>query len=279
MTIQQQINNFLPQLTKCSDTPYQDLTLLLADTLSVTPTYLRSHGETTLTSAQQSNLQIKINRRLQGEPVAYILEQQGFWNLTLRVTPDVLIPRPETELLVELALNFFDAKSPIKVADLGTGSGAIVLALATERPTWQFVATDYSDKALVIAKQNAKTLQQSRIQFFQGSWCEALSPQQKYNLIISNPPYIANHDPHLDNLKFEPSLALVASQNGLAAFEQIIFQSKNYLSANGMLLLEHGYQQAGAVAMLLQKNGFDQIRTEVDLNGHSRATYGWYRGS
>jgi len=201
-----------------------------------------------------------------------------FWSLNLLVTTDTLIPRPETELLVELALK----KLPLEhamLADLGTGSGAIALAIANERPKWRIHATDISSPALQLAQLNAEHLElTNHLTWHQGNWCQALGFKllEQFDAIISNPPYIAPRDPHLRQaeLHFEPKIALIAEDNGLRDLQIIIITAKNYLRCGGYLLLEHGHTQAQAVQNLLQKNNYDGIETWQDLAGLDRVTLG-----
>ena len=213
-----------------------------------------------------------LNRRINGELMAYILGHKEFWGLDFVVTKDTLIPRPESELLVEMALAALP-KSKLTIADLGTGSGAIALALASERPDWDIVAVDQSAAALAVAKQNAQHLSLNQVCFTQGSWCEALG-KVKYDAIISNPPYIADKDPHLSqgDLRSEPRSALASGEDGLDDIRLIVSQVPNYLQIRGLLLLEHGYNQAAYVSHLLQTAGFTEIRQQQDLAGHVRIT-------
>jgi release factor glutamine methyltransferase len=214
--------------------------------------------------------------------VAYLIGSRGFWTLDLTVTPAVLIPRPETELLIELALErgriISDRQpgKPVTVADLGTGSGAIALALASEHRQWQVYATDRSAQALVVARANAARLQLEQVHFAQGDWCAALPAGMCFDMIVSNPPYIADDDPHLGqgDLRFEPRSALVADVRGLADLEAICQQSRSWLCEGGCLLLEHGHEQGHQVRALLTSRGFDDVHSRRDLAGHERVTLG-----
>ncbi len=251
-----------------------EASVLLAHILQRDKVYLIAHGEEILTASQQQQLSEFITRRQQGEPIAYITGEREFWSLPLQVNDQVLIPRPETELLVEKVLAYLPKEQQL-IADLGTGSGAIALALARERPQWLIHATDSSVAALSVAKTNAENLACPNIQFFSGDWCAAL-PAKGYDAIISNPPYIDATDPHLQmgDVQFEPRTALVAEQQGLADLEKIIIQAQHYLRPQGYLLLEHGYQQAAAVVALLQANHYMAITTYLDLAGHDRISIG-----
>ena len=217
-------------------------------------------------------------RRLTGEPIAYIIGKRGFHNIELYVAPGVLIPRPETELLVEIGLREIKRLSiSTKILDLGTGSGAIALAIAHEVPNAQITATDQSIQALEIAKKNADSLNlTSRVHFFQGSWYEALNGDVSFDIILSNPPYIAAQDSHLQqgDLRFEPASALTDHGSGLTCLEQIISGAQAHLNQNGFLALEHGFDQSEAVVALMKSAGFRDIQTHRDLGGHDRVASG-----
>ena len=253
--------------------PRLDAELLLAHVLQVSRSYLIAWPKRQLTAQEQLYLDHLLQRRLSGESIAYITGKKEFWSLLLTVTPDTLVPRPDTELLVELALKKLPAKSPQKLADLGTGSGAIALALAQERPDWEITATDYYAAALDVAKNNANDLSLHHVVFYEGDWCHAL-PNTQYNAIISNPPYLAENDPHLirAELKYEPQHALVSGVNGFDALFQIIEQAKDYLAQGGWLLLEHGFNQAETLQQKMQDMGYKNIETHQDLSRHPRVT-------
>ncbi len=272
-TIQDAIIFATNQLT--STTPRLDAELLLSHTLKVSRGYCYSHPEQSLTIEQQLHLQALIQERIAGEPIAYLIGKQAFWNEDFIVTPATLIPRPETELLVQILLSELPLESEIQVADLGTGCGAVALTLAKERQNWQITATDFSKEALQVAKENAEALHLKNVQFSQGSWCLAL-PHQTYHAIVSNPPYIAERDPHLEwgDVRFEPRNALVSGPDGLSAMREIISNASDYLHNGGLLLLEHGFEQGEAVRNLLEQCGFTRIKTERDLAGHERVTSG-----
>lgn len=248
---------------------------LLAAVIKRDRAFLISHPEYQLTQHEDQLFHQALQRRQQGEPLAYIAGSKGFWNLDLAVTQDVLIPRPETELLVEQALELFSAKEQITVVDLGTGSGAIALAIASERPHWQVWATDVSAAALKQAEQNAEQLNINNVQFVQGDWLQAVTDKQ-FHLIVSNPPYIAADDPELENAvaKYEPSSAIVAADNGLACIKTIASNARHCLYEKGYVLLEHGYRQAEAVKTILAAADFDHINTVNDLAGLTRVTMG-----
>lgn len=251
-------------------TPHLDAELLLASVLKKERSYLHSHHDQELSSETINSFNQLIEQRLTGKPIAYILQHQEFWSLDLMVNEEVLIPRPETELLVELALEFLPANKNLTIADLGTGFGAIALALAKERPNWLITATDNSSKALLIAQKNAHSFNLTNIQFILSNWCLNL-PKHKFDAIISNPPYIAEDDPHLKtNIKFEPSSALIAKNNGLKDIVTIITQAKNKLHHKGLLMLEHGYDQGNIIKSLLTTNDYQNITQYQDLAGLDR---------
>ena len=217
-------------------------------------------------------------KRLSGEPIAYLVGKRGFHNIELYVAPGVLIPRPETELLVEIGLREIKRfNTPTSILDLGTGSGAIALAIAHEAPSAQITATDQSIEALEIAKINAAYLNMtSRVQFFQGNWYEALNGSSSFDIILSNPPYIAAQDTHLSqgDLRFEPISALTDHGSGLTCLKTIINGAKVHLNPNGLLALEHGFDQSEAVVALMSSVGLHDIQTYQDLNGHYRVASG-----
>ncbi|HEX4269264.1 MAG TPA: peptide chain release factor N(5)-glutamine methyltransferase [Steroidobacteraceae bacterium] len=255
-------------------TPGLDAELLLAHALGVGRARLRSHGEEVPAVDAAARFLALIDRRAAGEPVAYILGRKDFWTLELAVSAAVLVPRPETELLVERALTLHPGDEA-RVADLGTGSGAIALALASARPSWQVLATDISAAALAVARANAVALGLERVEMVQGDWLACL-PVRTFDLLLSNPPYVAPEDPALraPELTREPRLALVAEEDGLAALRAIMQAAPAHLEPGGWLLLEHGAAQAAAVAGALVARGFAQVRSHRDLAGRERMTEG-----
>ena len=214
-----------------------------------------------------------VARRLAGEPVAYLRGRQGFWTLDLAVSPDTLIPRPETELLVELALARLPTDAGLRLADLGTGSGAIALALASERPDAELDAVDASDAALAVARRNAAGAGLGNVAFHRGHWFEPLTGR-RYHLVASNPPYVADGDPHLDrgDLRHEPPMALSSGPDGLDAIRLIVAAAPAHLHAGGWLLLEHGHDQGGAVRALLHAAGLEAVATHRDLEHRDRVS-------
>lgn len=265
------LNQASHDLAACSATPRLDAEVLLAQVLNVERSYLLGYSQQIVAREQQQQFSALLQRRLQGEPIAYLVGYKEFWSLILKVTPAVLIPRPETELAVELALTLLPANEAITVADLGTGSGAIALALAHERPHWQIVATDLSPAALSVAQHNAKRFNITNIEFFAGNWCHAL-PERQFQAIISNPPYIDPQDAHLQALQHEPLTALTAADAGYADLAQIIAQAPAFLVKGGLILLEHGYNQGISVANKLYNAGFNNVKIHRDLAGHERIT-------
>lgn len=252
-----------------------DAEWLLLHVLGRPRSWLFAHATDPVDHALAARYTALLARRAQGEPVAYIMGQRGFWTLDLMVSPDTLIPRPETELLVELALARLPMGQPLRIADLGTGSGAIALALAKERPQAEVVATDASQAALAVAGQNAVRNGVDNVAFRLGSWLQPLAGE-RFDLIASNPPYIAEGDPHLaqGDLRFEPGMALSSGPDGLDAIRTIVQDAPQHLSSGGWLLLEHGLTQGPAIAALLAGAGFENVATAKDLEQRDRVTLG-----
>ncbi len=251
-----------------------DAELLLAHALNKSRSYLHTWPEREPSAEQLQAFAQYLERRRRGEPVAYILGRQGFWSLDLEVTPHTLIPRADTELLVETTLQLLPA-TVAQVLDLGTGTGAIALALASERPAWQVMGVDRVAEAVALATRNARQLRLGNVRFHESHWFSALAGQ-RYELILSNPPYIPVGDPHLSqgDVRFEPGSALVAGEDGLDDIRQIITQAPDYLRNAGWLLLEHGYDQAEAVRGLLSEGGFVAVESRRDYGGHERISLG-----
>ena len=260
-------------LQQVSESWKLDAELLLAEAIGQSREYLFTWPNKELTQSQFEKFDTYCGRRLTGEPIAYILGRQAFWDFELLVTPAVLIPRPETELLVETALEVLDKSATAVVLDLGTGSGAIALALAANNRHWTVTAVDSSESALGVAADNAKLLQLSNIEFIQTSWCDGL-PIAHFDLIAANPPYVEAGDKHLSegSLPFEPIAALVARENGLADIRAIAEQSRHCLKKNSWLLIEHGFQQKQAVEKILVDTGYANIECVKDLAKLDRLT-------
>ncbi len=248
---------------------------LLGHAAGLSPTQLVLKAQQTLSDDLVMRFNELLQRRLSGEPIAYITGEKYFHDICLQVTPSALIPRSDTELLVEQALSFMPKNTSLAVLDLGTGSGAIALSIAKARPAAQVMAVDASEAACTLAKQNAAALQLDNVQVLNGDWFAPAEGQQ-FDLIVSNPPYIRSGDPHLQqgDLPHEPQAALVAGEDGLAFFTTITAQAVIYLKAQGHLLFEHGYNQAAVVRNLLNQHGFSDVETVHDLSGHERVTHG-----
>jgi len=261
------------RLAAVSESARLDAEVLLAHVLGCERSALIAHDSEPVMQAPAAAFETLLARRLRGEPVAYLTGRREFWSLSLSVSPAVLVPRPETELLVELALRLLPAGEPRAVLELGTGSGAIALALATERPTAHITATDASAAALAVARSNAQRLALAQVRFRRGDWFEAV-PGERFDLIACNPPYVAAADPHLAALRAEPVAALVAGPIGLEAFERIVPAAPAHLREAGWLLLEHGADQAAAVKNLLERHGFHDVTSHPDYSGASRVTLG-----
>ncbi|MGL5387699.1 MAG: peptide chain release factor N(5)-glutamine methyltransferase [Serratia sp. (in: enterobacteria)] len=257
-----------------SDSAKRDAEILLGFVTGRVRTYLLAFGETLLTAEQAEQLAVLLARRERGEPVAYLVGEREFWSLPLSVSPATLIPRPDTECLVELALERLPA-TPCAILDLGTGTGAIALALASERPDCQVTGIDLQPAAVALAQHNAQKLAINNVRFLPGDWFTPVAGQQ-FALIASNPPYIDEADPHLEqgDVRFEPGSALVAAQQGLADLATIVEQAAGYLEPQGWLLLEHGWQQGENVRMLLNAAGFIAVATHRDYGGNDRVTLG-----
>ncbi len=259
-----------------SDSPKRDAEILLSFVTGRPRTYLLAFGETVLTTEQLAVLEPLAARREQGEPVAYLVGEREFWSLPLSVSCATLIPRPDTECLVEQALAHLPA-TPCRILDLGTGTGAIALAIASERPDCSVVGGDIKADAVALARHNAEKLAINNVHFLQSSWFESVNGL--FTLIVSNPPYIDANDPHLNqgDVRYEPHSALVAPAEGLADLAEIIRQSPAYLEAGGWLMLEHGWQQAQAVQKLLKNAGFSAVMTYKDYGNNDRVTLGQWR--
>ncbi|MGH8049171.1 MAG: peptide chain release factor N(5)-glutamine methyltransferase [Arenimonas sp.] len=257
-----------------SDSPRIDAELLLGFLLKKNSAWLMAHGNDELPPGSHTDFLTLLERRKAGEPIAHIIGSRGFWTLDLAVTSDTLIPRPETELLVELAISKYAKDKKFRVLDLGTGTGAIALAIAGECKNAEVIAVDKSTGALQVAKENGRRNNLS-LEFFQSDWFAALE-NRKFDLIVSNPPYIPDRDPHLKqgDVRFEPITALASGADGLDDIRLIVSQSSNYCLPKAWLMIEHGYDQGGAIRALFSVAGFINIQTMQDLELRDRVTIG-----
>ena len=253
--------------------------LLIAHYLQLTQAQLVTAQNKNVSEEQYAQIQWLIQKRAAGEPIAYLLGEREFYSLSFKVTPAVLIPRPDTELLVDLILQHVPPNA--HVLELGTGSGAISISVAKHRPDLKIIATDISEAALVIAQENAKQHQCENIAWRKSDWFSAFLENESFDLIVSNPPYIASSDVHLKqgDLRFEPIYALTDHADGLSAIQKIITGATKYLNRAGYLFLEHGYQQAAAVRQLLLAQQFSDVASHCDLAGIERVTVGLFMGT
>lgn len=261
------------RLQTTSDAPAKEAEWLLEHVCGLTRQQQILNESRKLTTAECAHLERLVAQRLQGEPLAYLLGEQHFWTLRLKVNSAVLIPRPETELVVERALHHLSKHQAAQVLDLGTGSGAIALAVARERPQARVHAVDQSASALEVARENAVLNRIDNVRFLCSDWFTAVA-RQRFDLILSNPPYIAEGDPHLEPavLAHEPAAALISGPDGLTAIRQIIRDARDFLAPGGWLVLEHGWQQASSVRQLLESSGLSSVASHADLAGHERVT-------
>ncbi|QPG04654.1 peptide chain release factor N(5)-glutamine methyltransferase [Salinimonas marina] len=265
------------QLTD-SESPVLDARVLLSEALEASLTYLLTWPDKAVTGSALMTYKNFIQQRASGQPVAYITGQREFWSLRLKVSPDTLIPRPDTETLVEQALARLPA-TPCRICDLGTGTGAIALALASERPQDTLLGVDRIAAAVTLARENARRNNIDHAQFMQSSWFDELAGQQ-FDMIVTNPPYVESHSDYLSvgDVRFEPISALIAGSDGLSDIRKIIAQAPAYLNREGWLLIEHGYTQSEAVQQLLRQAGFTKVTSEADLAGQLRITCGQMSG-
>lgn len=260
-----------------SSSPRLDAQVLLAYCLAKPRVYLKTWPEQTLTEQQDAQFRVLVAQRIQGQPIAYLTKTREFWSLNLAVSPATLIPRPDTEVLVEQALARMQ-RTDARCLDLGTGTGAIALALASEQPSWQVTGVDKQTEAVALAQFNANNLGLTHVKFLTSDWFSAIAGQQ-FELIVSNPPYIDGEDPHLaqGDVQFEPKSALVAEQQGLADIIHIVQQARAFLVNNGLLIIEHGYQQGLVVQTIFRENGYHQIETIQDYGDNDRITLGYFK--
>jgi release factor glutamine methyltransferase len=272
-TIAQTLQSGARSLDRHSDSPRLDAELLLAKTLGLSRSGLIARGNEPVASECGRRYASLIEQRRRGAPIAYLTGTREFWSLPLRVTPAVLVPRPETELVVELALQRLPHDSSSSVLDLGTGSGAIALAIASERPGARITGVDISPSALEVAIQNSRDLGLSHIDWRLGSWFTPV-PGERFDMIVANPPYVAAADPALEELAAEPAIALCDGPTGLEALSAIAGAAVPHLNNHGWLILEHGSNQAADVAQLLGQHGFTEVRSHLDFSGKPRVTLG-----
>lgn len=279
MRIDELLKGAYERLTFVSDTAQLDAQLLLAHVLEVSTSYFYTWPDKMVESANIERFDVLLARRERGEPIAYLLGHQAFWSVDLEVAPCTLIPRADTERLVEVALSVLDINRANRILDLGTGTGAIALALAAELPNANVVGVDLIEDAVALAKRNASRNRISNVRFVQSSWFDALGTSESFDLIVSNPPYIDSNDEHLSqgDVRFEPKSALVAEKQGMADIEHIIQQAPDYMAPNAYLVFEHGYDQALAVQQRLREAGFVSIESFQDLGGNDRVTIGQYK--
>ena len=273
MRVRELLDDATRALLAVSESPRLDAELLLAHVLGCGRSTLRVRDDEMPAAPLTDAFQALLQRRLDGEPVAYLTGQKEFWSLALRVGPEVLVPRADTETLVEQALALIPAERDVSILDLGTGSGAIALALASERRQARITAADRSAAALAMARDNAAALGLSRVRFVQGDWFAAV-PGERFEVIVCNPPYVAGGDPHLASLRAEPLVALSPGPSGLEAYRAIIPAARTHLRTDGWILFEHGAGQAQDVKNLLECNGFDDVTSHPDTSGTLRVTQG-----
>jgi release factor glutamine methyltransferase len=271
VSIEDAIAETTDRLREVSESARLDAELLIARAIDMPRSYLFAHPEDVLDEAAAERLERTIERRLAGEPIAYISGIKEFWSLELMVSPATLVPRPETELLVDLALREIPRKGEWKILDLGTGSGAIALAIASERPLCQITAVDVSADALAVAAQNARNLNIPNVEFLEGNWVEPVM-DRRFDMVVSNPPYVREGDPSLDSLGSEPESALVPGPGGLEAIETIARECAAIIEPEGHVLIEHGSDQKDGVAELLSSYGWTSIRCYDDFAGLPRVT-------
>ena len=271
LRIDEALDIAVERLSGASASPRLDAELLLARALDVQRSYLFAHPEDQMDAGARERFETAVAQRLDGMPMAYITGEKEFWSMPLVVSPATLVPRPETELLVDQALMRIPRTAEWAVVDLGTGSGAIALAIARERALCRVTATDISENALAVARVNAGQLGLPNVEFLVGDWIEPLAGRE-FELVVSNPPYVASADPHLSALKYEPASALESGDDGLDAIRHLAKSVSEILKPGGCLLLEHGFDQADRVARILADAGWSDIMTVNDLEGRPRVT-------
>lgn len=281
MRIDELLKGASQRLSSISETAQLDVQLLLAHVLAVPTSYFYTWPEKAVGLVEIEQFNDLLARRELGEPIAYLLGRQAFWCLDLEVAPCTLIPRADTERLVEVALSVLDVSKINRILDLGAGTGAIALSLASEQPKSTVVGVDLVEEAVALARRNALRNQLSNVAFIQSCWFDALEGWEPFDLIVSNPPYIDPDDEHLSqgDVRFEPKSALVADNHGLADIEYIIQAAPRFLRQNAYLMFEHGYDQAAAVRKCLLEEGFVAVESFQDLGGNDRVTIGQHQGT
>mgnify|MGYP001043518960 CR=1 FL=1 len=275
MNIRQAIADAIDRLSQTSDSARLDAECLLAHTLRCDRSHLIAWPDKLLETDQLEQFESLLEQRVHGTPIAYLTGSREFWSLDMEVSNNTLIPRPETETLVEYVLEHFPADLSFKLLDAGTGSGAIAVAIASERPSWQVVASDIDQASLALAGRNAHKNKIENIRLIHSDWFSEIG-EHDFDIIISNPPYIAEHDPHLSrgDVRFEPRRALTSGTHGMDAIEHLCQHAEKHLKPGGRLIVEHGYDQADSVYECFQRNGFINIEQIRDLGGHIRMTAG-----
>lgn len=265
-------------LATSSDSAKLDVEILLSLVLKKSRSYLFTWPEKMLSDEQLLEFTHLLSRRVEGEPIAYITGVKEFWSLPFAVSKATLIPRPDTETLVELVLDLYSDDTPMTCLDLGTGTGAIALALASEKTSWKIDATDFNVDAVKLAQCNAKNLNLAHVHIYQSDWFDGIANKSKFNIIVSNPPYIDGDDINLSqgDVRFEPKSALVATDQGLADIKHIANKARGFLNTDGKLFFEHGFEQGHAVRTILTDLGYKNTQTKQDFNGHERITWASY---
>jgi len=265
-------------LSVSSDSAKLDVEILLSLVLNKARSYLLTWPEKKLSDEQLLEFIHLLSRRAQGEPIAYITGEKEFWSLPFAVSKATLIPRPDTETLVELVLELYSDDEHLTCLDLGTGTGAIALAIASEKATWKIEAIDFNIEAVKLAQFNAKNLNLAQVAIYQSDWFSGILKNKKFDIIVSNPPYIDGDDINLNqgDVRFEPSSALVAFEQGLADIKHIANKARSFLNTDGKLFFEHGFEQGHAVRTILTDLGYENAQTKQDLNGHERISWAIY---
>ncbi|MCW8941694.1 MAG: peptide chain release factor N(5)-glutamine methyltransferase [Gammaproteobacteria bacterium] len=275
MNIQKALQQAGKELADSSPSAILDAQVLLTHVLRCNTAHLAAWPEKTLSEDQLADFQKLVNRRQQGVPVAHLTGSREFWSLDFSVDDSTLIPRPETETLVEYLLDNFGNRENLKLLDMGTGTGAIAISIAKEKPGWEIVASDISEQALKLARQNCNDHDTGNVTLIHSDWFHTID-QENFDIIISNPPYIASDDPHLTqgDVRFEPQSALSSGATGMDDIEHICSHAKEYLLQDGWLIVEHGYNQKQLVTDCFSRNDFTEITQQLDLSGHTRMTAG-----